>query len=330
MRLAETDRILLTKSVGYISTVTGEWLLSLLAGAHLQMISGFFHPLHTVRLIRDYGATFLCTVPSALLPLVSSGKWRDEELSGLRKLLIVGGPMPLRPLIQLRDRLPWVDVMPCYGLTEASPRVTFLPPPALKAKANSVGVPIRGVVAGIYLDGRRQAPGVVGEIVVRGPNVMLGYYNDAERTAAVLSPDGLRTSDMGYVDGDGFLFVTGRLDNALNIAGHTVYPEAVENVLCGHPAVREAAVSGLPDEVWGDLPIALVVPQFAPADEAGETKWIEELFAYCRERLSAVQRPREIGIVERLPKRANGKLDRTALKSMIKGKYDACVHRTGN
>jgi long-chain acyl-CoA synthetase len=327
LKLTEMDRVLLTKSYGYSSTITGEWLLSLLTGAHIYMTAGFFHPLHTVRLIRDYETTFMCTVPSALLPLVKSSKWQSEDLHSLKKLIIVGGQMPVEMLIQLQNRLPWVEMMPCYGLTEASPRVSFLPSHQLMKKQNSVGIPISRVQVGIYQDGQQVDNGSIGEIVVCGPNVMLGYYDDLQRTASVLPSYGLRTADMGYMDEEGYIFITGRLDNALNIAGHTLYPETMEKIIYSHPAVQEVAVAGIPDEVWGHLPIAFVVPNDPLANEK---KIIEELFLFCQEHLSAVQRPKEIVLIPNLPKRENGKLDRSYLQSIVKEKNYDSHHRTGH
>jgi long-chain acyl-CoA synthetase len=315
--LTETDRVLVTKSYGYSSTITGEWFLSLLTGAHLYMTAGFFHPLQTVRLIRDYEITFMCTVPSALLPLAKSGKWQNEDLHSLKKLIIVGGQMPADMLVQLQTRLPWVRMMPCYGLTEASPRVTYLPPEQLMNKPNSVGIPIVGVQVSVYQDGYQLDKGTIGEIVIRGPNVMLGYYDDVQRTASAITPYGLRTADMGFMDEEGYIFITGRLDNALNIAGHTIYPETMENVIYSHPAVQEVAVAGMPDDIWGQLPVAFVVPKDPVANEQ---KIREELFHFCQEHLSGVQRPKEIVLIPQLPKRANGKLDRSHLQSYVKGK----------
>ncbi len=315
VRLTEEDRVLLSKSLAYSSTITGEWLAALQAGAHLQMTPGFFHPFQMVRFIREYRTTFACTVPSFLIPLIKSDKWRSGDLISLQKMTVVGGPIAQEMLHRLHARLPWTQIMPCYGLTEAAPRVTYLPSRLFRDKADSAGIPVSGVSVGIYRDGRPVRTGETGEIVVRGPNVMLGYYDDRELTASVLTDYGLRTSDMGRIDQDGCIYVTGRLDHAINVAGHTIYPEKLEKVMFAHPMVREAAAAGKSDPVWGQIPVAFVVPD-DPA--ACERELIDELFRYCREHLSAAHHPKDIFLVRQLPKTKSGKLDRAGLQSMMK------------
>ncbi|MGG1516566.1 class I adenylate-forming enzyme family protein [Paenibacillus oryzisoli] len=320
LHITEMDHILLTKSMGYCSTITGEWLLALLTGANLQMAVGFAHPLQIVGLIRDHHSSFMCTVPSTLIPLLKLKKWNIDALISLKKLIIVGGQMPAELLVQLRRLLSWIEIMPCYGLTEASPRVSYLPGHSLALKPNSVGIPIQGVEITIYLNGQPNPPGEIGEVIVNGPNLMLGYYNDPIRSEKVLAAYGLRTADIGYLDEEGYLFITGRLDNALNVAGHSIYPESIEQVISNHPWIQEVAVTGIADQVWGQLPIAYVVPT---ESGAAEPSLLEELYQYCQQHLSSVQRPKEIIQIQQLPKRVNGKLDRRRLQFIVKEQSDA-------
>ncbi|MFD1906447.1 AMP-binding protein [Paenibacillus rhizoplanae] len=123
-----------------------------------------------------------------MLPLIHSAKWAAEDLLTLRQMLIVGGPMPAVMLLRLADRLPHVRLTPSYGLTEASPRVSYLPYAQLRTKPQSAGIPINGVELAIVQDGREAATGESGEVVVRGPNVMIGYYDDPDRTREILGP----------------------------------------------------------------------------------------------------------------------------------------------
>ncbi|MWC29851.1 class I adenylate-forming enzyme family protein [Paenibacillus sp. MMS18-CY102] len=315
LKLTSDDKVLIAKSFGYSSTITGEWLLALEAGASINLTPGIFHPLQLVRLIRDYGTTFLCTVPSVLVPLLKSTRWKPETLSSLRQLIVVGGPVSPEHLQRLQELLPWTAIMPCYGLTEASPRVTYLPAHRLADKPQSVGIAVDGVTINIYANGIPVKSGIVGEVVVNGPNVMLGYWDDPAASAAVLTANGLSTSDMGYLDEEGFLFISGRKDNALNVGGHTFFAEAVEKQLSEHPLVQDVAVAGIDDSVWGQRLLAVIVMDGSTMDEAeGRSK----LFAYCQERLPAVQRPKEIYIAEQLPKTTTGKLDRKALQTIVK------------
>ncbi|MFD0697450.1 class I adenylate-forming enzyme family protein [Paenibacillus sp. GCM10027628] len=323
LQIAESDRVWLSKSLGYSSTITGEWFLSLYTGAHLYMSAGSFHPLYSVKFIRDYGITFMCAVPSMLIPLVKSTKWKPSDLCDMKKMIIVGAQMPAAMLIQLIERLPWVQIMPGYGLTEASPRVSYLPYQAIRNKANSAGIPVSGVQIGIHQNGELQKSGTIGEIVVNGPNIMLGYYNDPLKTAQVLSEFGLRTGDMGYLDDEGYIYITGRLDNALNVAGHMLYPETIEKVIYSHPDVQEAAIAGVPDEIWGCLPIAYVVPN---NPFSNEKDFAQELFSYCWKHLTSFQQPAKVVIVQSLPKRDNGKLDRKQLQSIVEEMEHASNH----
>lgn len=316
--LQHDDRVLLFKSLGYCSSITGEWLSALFAGCNLQLTESFMHPFEMLRFIKEHETTFMCTVPSVLLPLVKSNKWGQEDVASLRKMTIVGGPMPSEALLQLRDRLPSVELMPSYGLTEASPRVSYLPGTELRHRPDSVGIPVKDVEICI-VQGEREVPaGESGEIVVRGPNVMLGYYNNPESTAEKLGVMGLHTSDIGYLDEDGYLYVTGRKDNAINIGGHTIYPETTERVLQDFAGVHEAAVAGVPDEVWGEKMVAFIAFQDPSSS-------LDELTGYIKQHLQPLYRPRAYFLVDRdrLPKTAVGKLNRAALRSMAKEWEDA-------
>ncbi|MGB8954279.1 MAG: class I adenylate-forming enzyme family protein [Tumebacillaceae bacterium] len=310
--LQPDDRVLLAKSLGYSSTLTGEWMLALQAGAHLQMTEPFMHPLQMVRFLRDHGTTFMTTSPSAVIPLLKTTRWQADDLAALRQILIVGGGTPPQLLTELQQHLPGKRIIPSYGLTEASPRVTYLPPEQLATRPASVGIPVEDVsVRIIDSNGLPVEAGVEGEVVVQGPNVMLGYYADAERTAAVLTEQGLRTSDIGYLDYESFLYITGRLDNALNVGGHTIYPEPIEQALCVHADVGEAAVVGVPDLVWGERMVAFVVPAQEPFQP-------QVLHRHCQLMLSPSQRPRDIIPVAELPKTKSGKLDRSGIRAMAK------------
>jgi long-chain acyl-CoA synthetase len=313
-QLAADDRILLYKSLGYSSSVTGEWLLALAAGADLLLVPPFIHPFSMITYIRDYRPTFLCTVPSTLAPLVKSSAWEASDVASLRKLLIVGGAMPPAMLTALQQRIPHVAIMPSYGLTEAAPRVAYLPADQLEYRPDSVGIPVQGVEVQIIRDGAMAHPGELGELVVRGPNVMLGYYNDVERTRDAITEFGLHTSDIGCLDEDGFIYIKGRKDYALNIGGHTIYPEPVEQYLLLHPYVQEAAVTSRSDDIWSQRMVALIVPtNEAPPLE----QLLQELHRYCQEGLAPIQLPRELHIAASLPVTGPGKLDRRAARHMV-------------
>ena len=157
-------------------------------------------------------------------------------------------------------------------------------------------------------DGRTVAAGETGEIVVRGPTVTPGYLNNPDATAQALRDGWLHTGDIGYVDTDGYLYVLDRRDDLIVSGGENVYPTEVEEALCAHPAVLEAAVISLPDEEWG----ARVAAAVALRD--GATADVNELTAFCRRRLAAYKTPREIRVVDELPRSAAGKLLRRTVR----------------
>ena len=196
-----------------------------------------------------------------------------------------------------------------YGQTEAAPVLTLLPPeghlPGPASKASSAGLPVPGCEIAIRdpATGDEVPPGQDGEICGRGDNVMTGYWNQPDVTATVLRDGWLHTGDGGYLDADGYLYVTGRITERIITGGENVYPAEVENVLCQHPAVAEAAVIGLPDGHWGQRIHAVIAPR--PGTQPGTA----EIIAFCRARLAGYKCPRSID-VRRRPAQDRSREDR--------------------
>jgi long-chain acyl-CoA synthetase len=164
-------------------------------------------------------------------------------------------------------------------------------------------------------DDLKEVPtGEVGEIIARGPRIMSGYWKDAEKTAKALTPDGwLRTSDKGYVDDEGYIYLAGRADDMIIRGGENISPEEVENVLHSHPQIDEAAVIGVPDPDWGQQPRAIVVLK------EGEKATPEEIMEYCRAKLASFKRPRSVVFVDSLPRNPMGKV----LKRLLREEHGA-------
>ena len=179
-------------------------------------------------------------------------------------------------------------------------------------KAGSVGLPLPDIEVKIFDDhGRELPPGQLGEIVVRGPNVMRGYYNQPEETAASLRDHWLHTGDMGRKDADGYIYIVDRRKEMLLVRGMNVYPREIEEVLHQFPNVREAAVVAKIDEKRGEVPIAFV----SPLD--GVTLDPNEILRFCRDRLADYKIPREIRVVNTLPRSATGKIAKLELKKNL-------------
>jgi long-chain acyl-CoA synthetase len=204
---------------------------------------------------------------------------------------------------------------PAYGLTESTSPLTLTPlgaegrvDPA--SGALSVGVPVYDSRVEILGDdGAALPPGEIGEIVATGPQVVPGYWRKPDETAIAL-PDGrLRTGDVGYVDGDGWVYLVDRRKDLIIASGYKVWPREVEDVLYTHPAVREAAVVGVADAYRGETVKAYV------SLKAGAEVTVQELVAHCKQRMAAYKYPREVEVVDELPKSPTGKILRRSLRA---------------
>jgi acyl-CoA synthetase (AMP-forming)/AMP-acid ligase II len=216
---------------------------------------------------------------------------------------------------ELIHALPGKRIFVMYGATEASARLSYLPPEALHTHIGSIGHAIPGVELRVLgEDGLEVPPGEVGEIVARGPNIMEGYWGDPEETARVLDADGYHTGDLGRRDDEGFLWIVGRKREMLKVGAHRISPKEIEEVLLEHPALLEAAVLGVPDDVLGEAIEAHVVARpLATID-------LDELAAFARERLAAYKVPRRFIVRPDLPKSAAGKILKESLRSAPEGR----------
>ena len=206
-----------------------------------------------------------------------------------------------------------------YGQTEAAARLSYLPPDRLKDKLGSIGKAIPGVeLLLLDRDGRPVEPGEVGEIVARGANVMVGYWDAPEETEAVLRPEGLRTGDLARMDEDGFLFIVSRKSDMIKSGAHRISPKAIEEILAEHDAVFESAAVGFPDLILGEGIAVFVVPR----DGAALTE--AEVLKHCRKNLPRYKVPQRVVLVSRLPKTSSGKIRRPMLQQRL-----AAVHKNG-
>jgi fatty-acyl-CoA synthase len=233
----------------------------------------------------------------------------DADLTTVRSFVCGGAPVP-ESLIKLYIGR-GIQINQGYGLTETAPCVSFLTPEHALAKLGSAGR------APMFIDIRLEDAGgsdvtdagARGEICVRGPNVMKGYWNRTEATAAAIDPEGwFHTGDVGYLDEDGFLFVADRIKDMVITGGENVYPAEVESVLYSHPDVADVAVIGLPDERWGEAVTAIVVLK----PEAALT--LEELRSFAGEQLARYKLPSRLELVDVLPRNPAGKVLKFSLR----------------
>jgi long-chain acyl-CoA synthetase len=265
--------------------------------------------------IEAEGVTRALLVPTMLNLMVNHPDVTTRDLSSLRRVFYGASPMPDDLLQQVMTAIDCCEWAQAYGMTEASPLVSVLPaedhargrageePHASRLK--SAGRPVFGVEVSIRRpDGSEAEPGEPGEIWVRGPNLLVGYWKRPEETEAALVADGwYRSGDAAYMDADGYLYIVDRLKDMIISGGENVYSTEVENVLFGHSAVLETAVFGVPDERWGERVHAAVV--LHAGAEVSETELIE----YCRQRIAGYKMPRSVEFhADALPKSGAGKI----------------------
>ncbi len=243
-------------------------------------------------------------VPAMAELLVANPELSERDLTSLRMLSIGSAPLAPHTLLALQERLPDAVVSNSYGMTEAGPAFILMPKEEVRKRIGSVGKPVGPTELRIVRDDESTCdPGEVGEVLTRMSGRQREYYKDEAATARTWTEDGwLRSGDLGYLDEDGFLYLVGRKKDLIIRGGNNIYPTDVEAVLLEHPAVQEAAVVGIPHAVLGEDVAAFVVPrpERALVDD--------ELLAFCAERLADYKRPRQLHVVDELPRNATGKV----------------------
>jgi long-chain acyl-CoA synthetase len=282
-------------------------LLPLLVGASIVLIRSLHPPRNVFQEIVRRQATILPGIPQFFRSLVHAPM--NIPLPSLRMCISGAAPMPVQVLKEFADKYPF-PLIEGYGLSEASPVVTKNPLKGTR-KAGSIGLPIPHVEVSIQNDAGKLLPaGEIGELCVRGGNVMQGYWNLPEETVKVLRGGWLLTGDIGYRDADGYYFITDRKKDMLLVNGINVYPREIEEILYQFPGVKEAAVIGLPDARKGEQPLAFVA--------ANEGVSLEEkaLLQFVREKIADYKTPRRVVFLPSLPRNATGKILKTALREM--------------
>ncbi|MCH8804490.1 MAG: AMP-binding protein [Planctomycetes bacterium] len=265
-----------------------------------------FSPVAVASTIAEKGVSVFIAIPSMYAVLANMKKADRDTYASITLAVCGGEPLPPRVAAAFFERF-GVQLLEGYGLTETSPVVSLNTPWAFRA--GSVGMTLPGIeITAVDESGATLPAGKDGELLIRGHCVMQGYHNKPDATAAMLRDGALWTGDIGHVDADGFVFITGRAKDMMIVGGENVYPVEIENVLMEHAAVAEAAVVGMTDEVRGELPLAFVIlKQDLTTDET-------ELRNFCRARLAGFKVPREIRFAKDLPRGPTGKILKRALK----------------
>jgi len=290
---------------GMGSTMVGQ--LFRIKGVLMRWFSaeGFFQA------VNDHGASSSAVVPTMLAYMLSHPDFDKVDWSSFEWLVVAAAPVPVELADEFEKRT-GARVLEGYGLTETSPTVSVMRMQDPR-RPGSCGRPVPGVEVSIFDDVDSPLPtGETGEVCVKGPNVMKGYYNLPDVTAEAMRNGWFHTGDMGHLDEDGFLYITERKKDLIIRGGFNIYPRDVEEVLYGHPSVLEAAVVGIPDPKMGEEVRAYVVLR------PGENATAEELLAHAREHLAKYKTPKDVVFLDALPKNPIGKILKKDLREMAK------------
>lgn len=286
---------------------------TLRGGTHVFLAQ--YRPDVVLELIERHRISDILLVPAMLQALIDHGHFASTDVSSVRNVVYGASPAPEALIERALQALPGAAFHQIYGMTETAGTITVLPPEQHGARQRKQGR-LRSagrsfchtLVRIVGADGSEAGRGGIGEIVVRGPNIMQGYLNQPAATATTLRDGWMHTGDVGYMDEEGYVFIVDRLKDMIVSGGENVYCHEVENAIAGHPAVGSCAVIGIPSEQWGESVHAIVVLK------AGASLTFEALDAHCRALIAGYKCPRSLAIVPSLPMSGAGKLLKTELR----------------
>ncbi len=315
------ERNLLTVPLYHVAGIQG--MLAAIYGGRTLVMMKQFEVKEWLETVQQEKATRAMLVPTMLKNVIDFQDFTKYDLSSLQVITYGAASMPFEVISKAIRVMPRVKFINAFGQTETASTITALGPEdhviegtdeekekKLKRLSQSIGKPLPDVEVKILDEqGKELPPLEIGDIVAKGPRIMTGYWHDEQKTKQAFTPDGwLITSDRGWKDEDGYIFLAGRGDDMIIRGGENISPEELEDVLHSHPKVEEAAVVGVPDPEWGQVPLAVIVLK------KGEKATAEELMEYCRAKLASFKRPRSVVFVDSLPRNPMGKVLRKALR----------------
>lgn len=313
LKMDENDRLLMAMPIWHSSPLNNWFLGAFYVGATTVLLREY-HPLHFLQAVQDERCTVYFGAPvSYLLPLQMIPNFDNFDLSSMRAWIYGGGPIAPETVRVLQKRYKSDRFYQVYGMTEAGPTGTMLPPEAHTHKAGSIGnksLPGTDLVV-MKSENEPAGPGETGEIWLKADSMMQGYLDDPEATRKAFHNGWYRTGDMARVDSNGYLFIVDRLKDMIITGGENVYSKEVEDALAEHPHVAQAAVIGTPHPDWGETVTAVIVP--APGSRPSP----EELAAFLQSRLAKYKIPRIYHFVDALPHTPTGKVMKYRLRQMF-------------
>lgn len=281
----------------------------LAVGGSLILENNLLYPHRVVERIANEAVTGFSGVPSTFALLLGRVNLNDFDLSKLRYLTQAGGAMAPALTDKLMAALPETQIFIMYGQTEASARLTYLPPENICNKRGSIGIAIPDTIIEVRnRQGQVVMPGETGEICAYGNNIMQGYWRDSEKSEQVLKDGWLYTGDLAHTDSDGYLYIDGRSSDMIKSGANRISPKEIEEVIQELDSVLEVAVVGIPDEMLGEIIKAFVVPK---SDQDRDKKVIQR---HCKQNLAIYKIPKSIEFISELPKTASGKIQKYQLQ----------------
>jgi len=314
------EKNILTVPLYHVAGIQG--MLAAAYGGRTLILMPQFEVKEWLKTVQREKANRAMLVPTMLKQIIDFEQFTDYDLSSLDVITYGAAIMPFEVIKRAIALLPDVSFINAFGQTETGSTIAMLGPEdhriegtdeekekKLKRLSSSIGKPLPDVeVKIIDENGHPAPPGILGEIVAKGPRVMSAYWGDEEKTRQAFTPDGwLRTSDRGYMDEDGYIYLAGRADDLIIRGGENISPREIENVLLSCPKIEEAAVIPVASEEWGQEPRAIVVLK------KGQAATEDEIIEFCHEKMASFKRPRSVIFVDKLPRSALGKLSRKSL-----------------
>ena len=307
--LTSADRVLTTLPMFHVGGLNIQTVPALHAGATV-ILHAKFDPDAALDAIERERVTLAVLVPAQLTAMMKLARWTTADLSSLR-VLTTGSTIVSQAFVQ-RVHERGVPLIQVYGTTETCPIAAYLRIEDARRKAGAAGLPALYCALRIVDENDDDVPaGADGEILVRGPNVMQGYWNAPAATATALRGGWYHSGDIGHVDVEGYLHVVARKYDLIISGGENIYPAEIENVLLEHPAIVEACVVGCPDERWGEAVVAAVV--LKPGVRLSAT----DVMAMLDGRIARYKQPRAVRFVDSLPRTALGKVQREQLRAVV-------------
>jgi fatty-acyl-CoA synthase len=286
-----------------------------------QVVMDVFEPAAAMRLIEAERVTVFSGVPTMFITILGHPDFGRYDLRSLRTGSIGAAPVPVEIMRRILDgeRGLGMDALVVYGLTEATGGTHWTRPgDPIEKRVSTVGLPTPEIEDRVVdpVTGVPLGPGEEGEVCVKGPTMMMGYYKKEQATAEKLRDGWLHTGDMGVKDGEGYLRITGRLTDMIIVGGFNTYPAEIENFFLRHPKVLDVSIVGVPDPIMGEAVMAFVIPK------AGETLTVEEIAAFARGKIANFKVPKYVEIVDSFPLTGSGKVQKFKQRAYAVEKLD--------